>query len=122
MLVAVTSLVKFESLYVAPPQSLGPDDELGYALPTSLANVVGAETLAQWTAISKGAFLLWHFDAAPETLQELSAHGGDEDWLVLIPPSQVGRYFPLFESGSLTDHQTLYSFEDGWRMRIGAHA
>lgn len=30
--------------------------------------------------------LVWRFEFAPEELKQLSQHGGDEDWLVEIPP------------------------------------
>ena len=29
---------------------------------------------------------VWRFECAPQDLQELSTNGGDEDWLIEIPP------------------------------------
>lgn len=30
--------------------------------------------------------LVWRFHEAPNELQALSGHGGDEDWLLVFPP------------------------------------
>ena len=32
-----------------------------------------------------GAIQVWRFHEAPEALQLLSTHGGDEDWLAVVP-------------------------------------
>ena len=41
------------------------------------------------------AILIWHFEDAPKKLQELSEHGGDEDWVALIPKS-FKENIPMF--------------------------
>lgn len=73
--------------------------------------------------------LVWQWDDAPEAYQELSEHGGDEDWVVFVPqavlndwagdwllPSWIGngKYGPL---GWLEEHDI-----DGGKLFIGAHA
>lgn len=69
---------------------------------------------------------IWAFYDAPIYLQKLSEHGGDEDWLAVIPPELTGRYLPWLEEGSgfgvcdvsVHPHPTW----DGAEVRIGAHA
>jgi len=68
------------------------------------------------------AILIWPFDEAPEELKNLSEHGGDEDWIALLP---AGMEVPLWlESGtefgvcSVSEHK----LEDGQLVLIGAHA
>jgi len=34
------------------------------------------------------AVFMWSFRNAPEHLQQLSPHGGDEDWIALVPPGK----------------------------------
>jgi len=33
------------------------------------------------------AIKVWRFEDAPPELQSMSQHGGDEDWIVLVPSS-----------------------------------
>jgi hypothetical protein len=66
---------------------------------------------------------VWAFYDAPKELQALSPHGGDEDWLALVPPNYPSGYISWLQSGSsfgccdvsvhVTDLGTVY---------IGAHA
>lgn len=66
---------------------------------------------------------VWEFDRAPVLLQLLSKHGGDEDWLALLPPYWVELPFWM-ESGSgfgCCDTSTL-ELSNGWTIAIGAHA
>ncbi len=65
---------------------------------------------------------VWPFHLAPKELQGLSGHGGDEDWLALLPP---GVDHPLWaESGTsfgrcdVSSHKLL----NGYTVLIGAHA
>lgn len=66
---------------------------------------------------------VWAFHDAPKDLQALSGHGGDEDWLALIPSGMVGQWIPWTESGTafgccdVSEHQ----LPDGRMVRIGAH-
>lgn len=67
---------------------------------------------------------IWPFKEAPENLRALSQHGGDEDWLALIPPNLAEEWIPWLEEGtsfgccSVSKHK----LKDGSVVRIGAHA
>lgn len=67
---------------------------------------------------------VWKFEDAPEHLRALSAHGGDEDWLALIPAHLKNEWIGWMESGTpfgccnVSEHE----LPDGSRVRIGAHA
>jgi hypothetical protein len=66
---------------------------------------------------------VWHFHDAPPELRALSGHGGDEDWLALIPASMVGDYFPWMEAGPFGCCDVSEHVLDGGSVvRIGAHA
>lgn len=38
------------------------------------------------------AITVWAWDDAPEDLRALSPHGGDEDWIVVLPPGWLKHY------------------------------
>lgn len=68
------------------------------------------------------AIVVWHFHDAPEELRALSRHGGDEDWIALVP---AGVEAPAWaDSGTafgccdVSEHR----LEDGRLVLIGAHA
>lgn len=68
---------------------------------------------------------VWRFSDAPEELRDLSTHGGDEDWLALVPPLLANEYIGWLDSGSFGccdiskhDHPEL----PGYVIYIGAHA
>lgn len=69
---------------------------------------------------------VWQFEDAPEELRSLSRHGGDEDWLALVPPALSDAWIPWLESGrgfgvcdvSRHEHPEL----PGFVVFIGAHA
>lgn len=67
---------------------------------------------------------IWRFYDAPKELQALSPHGGDEDWLALIPPHYAGEWMPWMDEGSsfgvcdVSEHH----LPDGSLVKIGAHA
>ena len=68
------------------------------------------------------AIIVWSFYDAPGELRCLSRHGGDEDWVALIP---VDAERPSWtDSGSsfgccdVSEH----TYEDGRTVLIGAHA
>lgn len=69
---------------------------------------------------------VWRFEDAPEELKELSKHGGDEDWLALIPPKYANEYIGWMEDGG--SFGCLYIGEHehpelpGYKIRIGAHS
>ena len=43
---------------------------------------------------------VWKFKDAPEELRNLSDHGGDEDWLAIIPPQMTNKYISWMEEGT----------------------
>ncbi len=67
---------------------------------------------------------VWRFHEAPEEFKTLSGHGGDEDWVALIPKELAGDYYPWMESGSpfgccdVSEHV----LDNGDVVRIGAHS
>lgn len=69
---------------------------------------------------------VWRFHEAPEELRELSTHGGDEDWLALVPPSLADEWINWMQDGgpfgccSVSEHQ--HPELPGYVIRIGAHA
>lgn len=73
-------------------------------------------------AMAGHAILVWEFDDAPERFRRLSEHGGDEDWVALIPPDS--NYITWAEEGTafgvcrVSEHDVGH----GWTVRIGAHA
>ena len=67
---------------------------------------------------------VWRFYEAPQEWQDLSPHGGDEDWLAHVPERMADQYIGWMEDGSrfgchfVSEHR----LEDGSVIRIGAHA
>jgi hypothetical protein len=65
---------------------------------------------------------IWEFYDAPESYQRLSDHGGDEDWLALIPEGRERPYWmedgSWFGCCSVSEHKLA----DGATVYIGAHA
>lgn len=72
------------------------------------------------------AIRVWAFNDAPEEFKELSPHGGDEDWIALIPPKLADRYIGWMEEGTsfgcwkVSEH--AYPELPGYIVRIGAHS
>lgn len=71
------------------------------------------------------AIKVWRFNEAPPELQALSGHGGDEDWLALVPPALGDAWIPWlqdycgqFGGCSTSEHKQ----PDGSIVYIGAHA
>jgi len=66
---------------------------------------------------------IWKFTDAPQVLQELSPHGGDEDWLALVPWPYSEQYIGWLESGGsfgccdVSEHKL-----EGAVVYIGAHS
>ncbi len=67
---------------------------------------------------------VWPFYEAPKELQALSPHGGDEDWLAVVPQALVDSWIPWLEEGrgfgacDVSEHLQ----DDGSKVFIGAHA
>lgn len=70
------------------------------------------------------AILVWRWDDAPGELRTLSDHGGDEDWLALIPAALADEWIGWMESGGSFGccRVSEHDLPDGRRVRIGAHA
>lgn len=73
-------------------------------------------------AMADRAMLVWQFDDAPERFRALSPHGGDEDWVALIPPDY--DCVPWAENGTAFGccRVSVHDVGHGWTVRIGAHA
>lgn len=66
---------------------------------------------------------IWRYEDAPEDLQALSPHGGDEDWLALVPSYLSRAWIPWLEEPhfaccSVSRHE----LPGGAILVIGAHA
>lgn len=66
------------------------------------------------------AIVVWRFYDAPEEFKRLSGHGGDEDWLALLPDDDVPMWMEGGDFGccDVSEHR----LPDGRLVVIGAHA
>lgn len=71
-----------------------------------------------------GPILVWPFEDAPKEYQDLSPHGGDEDWIALVPARLVDSYIGWLESGSSFGccDVSKHPLPNGDVAHIGAHA
>lgn len=69
---------------------------------------------------------VWRWEDAPEHLQALSKHGGDEDWVAAIPPELANDWIGWMDEGTSFGCCSVDEFSHptriGWKVRIGAHA
>lgn len=66
---------------------------------------------------------VWRFYDAPKELQALSRHGGDEDWLAVVPSALAHDYIGWLEFGPFgVCDISSHSQSDGSVVYIGAHA
>lgn len=70
---------------------------------------------------------VWRFHDAPQELRDLSTNGGDEDWLVEVPPIGIADEYGLPEwilsTDSMEEPKTYpHPTRPGWTVVIGAHA
>ena len=69
---------------------------------------------------------VWKFKDAPEELRNLSDHGGDEDWLAVIPPQMNNTYISWMEQGTpfgISDVEYYeHPYKEGYQVVIGAHS
>jgi hypothetical protein len=77
-------------------------------------------------ATTEKTIRVWKFYDAPEELRALSPHGGDEDWLALIPAAlrREREWYGWMESGTpfgVCD-VSVHELADGGEVRIGAHS
>lgn len=71
---------------------------------------------------------VWEFYSAPKEYQALSGHGGDEDWLALIPKELYSQQhgIPLWMEGGVGSFgvcdTSIHFLDNGDVVAIGAHA
>jgi|NOAtaT_6_FD_contig_41_6823651_length_380_multi_1_in_0_out_0_1 hypothetical protein len=69
---------------------------------------------------------VFKWESAPNELKALSHHGGDEDWIALVPFVWANEYISWLESGSgfgccdVSEH--VHPDYPNYQIRIGAHA
>ncbi len=69
--------------------------------------------------------LVWKFQEAPENFQKLSPHGGDEEWLALVPPTyeKTGALGWILENTSLAIcNLSMHRIKGGFLVAIGKHS
>ena len=66
--------------------------------------------------------LVWPFKDAPLEYKVLSMHGGDEDWLALVPVELTGHYVPWLDNCGFGNDVSVHPLPDGRTVYIGAHA
>lgn len=69
--------------------------------------------------------IVWKFHDAPQELRDLSQNGGDEDWLVELPPGwdEYGLPFWCEAMDSMHEPQSYdHPAKPEWQVVIGAHA
>ena len=72
-----------------------------------------------------GPALVWRFSEAPEELRGLSTNGGDEDWLVEVPPGfdeHGDTYWLMCLDTCREPKEYKHPTRKGWTVVIGAHA
>jgi len=71
---------------------------------------------------------VWRFDDAPEEYKKLSPHGGDEDWLALVPENLIDQCIDWMDPNSGNSQGfgccdiSRHKLKNGDEVRIGAHA
>ena len=66
--------------------------------------------------------LVWPFETSPPEYKALSKHGGDEDWLALVPIELTGRYIAWLDNCGFGNDVSIHCLPDGRTVYIGAHA
>lgn len=82
---------------------------------------IGDVLSACGVAVDMGGLAMWRFEQAPPLLAALSQHGGDEDWVVLIPPDFGELPFWMSEGTSFASSVDIYDLPEGWQLLISAH-
>jgi hypothetical protein len=68
---------------------------------------------------------VWVFQQAPAYLQRLSTNGGDEDWIVELPPGLEDYGLPYWVECTDSCHEPDrfdHPRRKGWSVVIGSHA
>ena len=68
------------------------------------------------------ALIIWAYWDAPGELRCLSEHGGDEDWLALVPAGEALPYWMESGAGFGSSDVSEHRLHDGRTVYIGAHA
>lgn len=78
----------------------------------------------QSPVLVKHPITVYQFDEAPKELQKLSTNGGDEDWLVELPPGyeEHGTPYWIDCTGSYQTDHYKHPFKTDWKVVIGSHA
>ena len=70
-------------------------------------------------SVLSSAIVVWRYADAPESLRALSPHGGDEDWLAVVPRDLCDPHViedwprPRLTDGTCYDDGRSYDREDG---------
>lgn len=69
--------------------------------------------------------LVWKFEEAPLELQKLSTSGGDEDWLVELPPGYdeygVPTWIGRMSCSVFEAQECQHPTKPGWKVYITTH-
>ena len=65
---------------------------------------------------------IWEWHNAPDVLRRHSDHGGDEDWVILVPPGGVSMAVEFFIDRNGYGDPTRVTLEDGSTLFIIAHS
>lgn len=65
---------------------------------------------------------VWRFGDAPSALRALSRHGGDEDWLAVVPRGMGQPDWTQSGTGFAWCRVSEHPQPDGTTVYIGAHA
>ena len=78
-----------------------------------------------WNRIRMKHIIVWAWRDAPQYLKDLSTYGGDEDWVVEVPPhlkESYVRWLPFISSSNEgEDNPIEHPGKDGWTVYIGTH-
>lgn len=68
--------------------------------------------------------LIYQFYDAPEELQQLSEHGGDEEWIIIIPNTILNKhhgYISMFEQKFIDNQEVEHENYPDCTIYISAH-
>lgn len=75
------------------------------------------------TDLARDAIIVWRFEDAPSLYREMSNNGGDEDWVVLIPPKVYEYCLPYWlENLDTCRDPQIYTISNGYLVLIASHS
>lgn len=86
----------------------------------TLQRMSGRDTVER--VVTHDSISVFHFHAAPKWMQDLSRHGGDEDWIAYVPAGYKGDCEPTWLDGLGCCEVSKHVQDDGSIVYIGAHA